>query len=1081
MKALLEGFARHRVFANLLLVMIFFLGIAASILMVRRVLPPIELDMIRVAVPYPGAGPEEVEEGINLRIEDALANVTGIKKFTTIAAEGMATALIEVADGHDTQVVKDRVADSINAISDQFPEDSERPSIAEILTREETLRVAIVGDIPERQLKELAEEIKDEIIALPGVSLASVSGTRPFEISIEVSEEMLRKYRLTLQDVAGAVRAASLNLPGGSVRAANEEINIRTLGRMYTGREYEEVIVATAPDGAAIRVRDIGTVRDGFIEDILESRFNGRPAATVVVSNTEDEDGLLVSAAVRRYIEQKRLEMPDTVELHIWADASAFISERLELLIRSGLVGLMLVFFFLWMALDLRLAFWVSLAIPVSIAGGLALVYPFGQTINMISMFAMILVLGILVDDAIVVGESIYVHRKSGKKAIRAAVDGTWEVGMPVTAAVTTTCVAFVPLFFVSGVMGEFISVIPAVVIAALLISLLECLVILPAHLNNLPDLSRKPQRAKWNLPEKFGDFVNARMEWMVSEAYRPFLAWLLGWRYATLAASVATLLVTMGLVQGGIVKFVFFDTPDTDFLQANIEFSEGTPVGVTRTAVERIEDALRQVAEETPTLTGEPMIRGLESNVGGQRVMDIVPRMSVASHKGQVVVELLGSESRGVLYSDLVAKWEAAIGPIPGVQSLTISGETGGPPGAPVEVWLKGQDLEMLQAASARIREELRGYAGVFQIEDDFRPGKRELRAELRPEARNLGLTTADLAMQLRAGFYGEEALRVQRGRDEVRVWVRYPLEQRRRLDDFEAVKIRTRDGREVPLASVAEVRLEEGYTTITRVDGQRRIAVTAEVNNAVTNADEVLRRLRADVLDSLAVDFPGVAYDLEGQQAQNIESMASLKVGFPLALFGIYLLLATMFRSYIQPALIMVAVPFGIIGAVWGHLLMGYSLSIMSMFGIVALTGVVVNGAIILIEAINVRIGAGLTVVDAIIDGAARRFRPITLTTLTTIGGLTPLLMERSMQAQFLIPMALTVAAGVAFATVITLIMLPCLLYILNDIRRGAHWLVTGVHPTPEEVEPARHRDVDDIDIVGPGAPPPSRQPVY
>jgi multidrug efflux pump subunit AcrB len=738
------------------------------------------------------------------------------------------------------------------------------------------------------------------------------------------------------------------------------------------------------------------------------------------------------------------------------------------MLLSNGMIGLILVFLLLWAFLDLRLAVWVSMGIPISLAGAMFLMFVLGETINMISLFAMIMVLGIIVDDAIVIGESIYFHRKLGKPPIRAAVDGAMEVTMPVFAAVITTVVAFVPLLFVEGVMGKFIKVIPTVVICALLVSLVEALIILPAHLNHLPDMNEKPHNP--GMIKKFLEFVrttfNHGLVRFVDKFYRPMLAFLLSWRYVSLAGAIAVLFMTFGLVQGGFIKFVFFPEVDTSFVFARIEFPEGTSIEVTRDAILRMEKALDEMVEETPTESGEPMVVAMQSSIGMQ-----LQTQKKGAKVGEILVEFLDSEERGVHFRDIVRKWEEKLGPVPGAISVAIDGESGGPPGKPIEVWLLGKDIDMLRAASEDLKETLRQYAGVFQIEDDFRPGKREVRARLKPEARSLGLTSGDLARQLRQGFYGAEVLRVQRGRDEVKVWVRYPIEQRRTMADIERVRIRTPRGEEVPLASVADVSVENGYTTINRKDGLRRVSVSADVFSEVTNATDVLAMVQRDFLETLPTKYPGVTSSLEGEKRELVESMSSLFIGFPLAILGIYLIIATLFRSYLQPIVIMITVPFGLIGAVLGHMAMGFSLTIMSMFGMVALAGVVVNDAIVMIEAVNDRLAAGMSLADSIVDGGARRFRAILLTTATTVGGLAPLIVETSMQAQFLIPMAITIAAGVAFATLLTLVVIPCLLFILNDIRRGIYFLRHGRHCTPEHVEPATRRNVSDEDYFEEG----------
>lgn len=1075
LKGILHTFVRNSVFSNLLMLLIVVAGLAGATQMIREVLPSFAIESIRVSIPYPGAGPEEVEEGITLKIEDAIEGIQGIKDYSTVSAEGMATAVIDVDPDYDLQVVKDRVADQINAIT-TFPDDAENPSISELIIRRDTMYLAVAGDIPERQLKELADEIRRDLMMLPEVSDVELRSTRDYEISIEISEEKLRRYGLTFDDVSNAVAGSSLNLPGGDLRSDREEMTLRTLGRKYTGKEYGDIVLIKDQDGTSILMRDVAEIKDGFIEDITSTRFNGKPSATVAIYNSDSEDALYIAEAVESYVAKKNEALPETVKVHIWLDATNFITERIQLLLKNGIMGLALVFLMLWFFLDTRLAFWVSLGIPISLSGAFFLMYVVGETINMISLFAMLMVLGIIVDDAIVVGESIYVHRRMGKGPIQAAIDGTAEVAMPVFCAVITTCIAFAPLLFVDGIMGKFIKVIPTVVICALLVSLIEGLLVLPAHLNHLPAFDKKGNPAIpkikifgfktimiW-MATKFRPKVTGLIEYIIHKVYDPFLRICLHWRYTVFACAIAVLMLTMGLVQGGFVKAIFFPETDTSFILGQVEFPEGTPIDVTRQAVLKMESALEEINQTTETISNKDLIVGSEANIGLQIGMDSGRSGTIGSHVGEIRVELLGAEKRGVPFQEILKKWEENTGPIAGSLSVTFQEVQGGPPGLPIEIWFTGNDLDTLRAAADEAKERLSEKDGVYQIQDDFRPGKREIRTTLKPEAESLGLTNAMLARQIRQGFYGEEVLRVQRDREEVKVWVRYPIDERRSLADIDKVRIRTAEGDEVPLYTVADVEIDNGFTTINRKNGQRLIRVTADVFSDTANANEILEDLEEDYLSKVSTLYPGVEASIDGEQAENQESLDSLKVGFPMAVLGIYLVIATLFRSYLQPIIILFTVPFGIIGAVVGHMVMGFEISMMSMFGMVALTGVVVNDAIVSIEAINDRLAQGMAFFESVAQGGVRRFRAILLTTATTAGGLLPLMTEKSLQAQFLIPMALTIAAGIMFATLLTLIVIPCLFYILNDIRCAVYYLIHGKVAKREKLEPATKRNVSD-----------------
>ncbi|RWX49051.1 AcrB/AcrD/AcrF family protein, partial [Candidatus Electrothrix marina] len=681
-----------------------------------------------------------------------------------------------------------------------------------------------------------------------------------------------------------------------------------------------------------------------------------------------------------------------------------------------------------------------------------------GETMNMISLFGVIMVLGIVVDDAIVVGEAIYVHRRKGQSPLRAAVEGVAEVAMPVFAAVTTTVVAFIPLAFVGGVMGKFIEILPTVVIASLLVSLWECLFLLPAHLSHLPDLNRSVP--KWNPLYQLQRFVQAALDLFINRIYLPFLAWALHWRYIFLAISIASLLLAAGLVQGGLVKFQVFPKTDSFVVTANVSFPEGTPLDVTLQALKRIEQAFLRVAGRTQTVSGDPLIEQRMILVG--QSLSSLQRGQTGSHLGSVQFIMLPEEKRGVHSNDLMVAWEEEIGSVAGAKSLTFEGESHGPGGAELEFWIQGERMADITSAAEQLQEKLRSYSGVVQIRSDNTPGKNEFRLTLKPEAKSLGLTVEDLALQVNAGFYGREAFRVQRGQDDIRVKVRYTLEERSRVTDFQHMRIRTSAGQEVPLLSVADMEFGPGFSVITRTDGMRRVAVTADVDPKRANAQEVFDDL-ASFFQQLEERYPGLHVSTQGEKKNMRESFAPLKVTVPLAVLGIFVIVATVFRSYIQPLVILVSIPFGIIGAILAHLLLGFDLSMMSMFGMVALTGVVVNDAIVLIERINENLAEGMSFFNAVIKGGARRFRAILLTSVSTVGGLAPLILETDMQARFLIPMALSLAGGVVGSTVLTLVLIPSLLAIVNDWRRVIGRLQTGIWLEREAVEPAAARRVD------------------
>ncbi|MCB2148567.1 MAG: efflux RND transporter permease subunit [Deltaproteobacteria bacterium] len=1071
MKRVLAAFARNTVFANIILVLVFIAGYIATTNMIRETFPEFSLDMITISVPYPGADPEEVEEGISRKIEEAIEGLQGIKQYTTESSEGLGSANIEVREDYEVDEVLDRVRTKVNAIS-TFPVDAEKPVISELLLKDVVTLLYLSGDMSERRIKEWSEQVKDEIQQLPSISQVETFGARDYEISIEVSEERLRQYGLSFSDVTDAVRRSSLNLAGGTIRTREEEIRVRTMGRKYTGRELASVVVLAGPAGDVVTLDRLAHIDDGFSEDPIAATINGEPAVLLIVYKTPEEDALVISKTIHRYIEDKQQQIPSGANIEILYDNTDMLKARIDLLMRNGIIGLCIVFLLLWCFLNARLSFWAGMGIPTSIAGALVILWAMGGTINMISLFGLIMVLGIVVDDAIVVGEAIYVHRMQGKTALRAAVDGVSEVGMPVIAAVLTTIVAFMPLFYVGGIMGKFISILPAVVIACLVVSLVECLFLLPAHLSHLPSPNRTTDQEN-KLGRRLSRVQETTSRWMVlfvARVYMPFLSKALHWRYISLATAITVLMVTVGMVRSGIIKFEVFPKLDGFVMTATAEFPSGTPPEVTRRAIEEIEAALTRLEKKIQTRSGEPLVKDRLTLVG--QTLSDMPK--VGPHYGSVQAILLDSEARGIHTEELMVLWEKEIGILPGIKSLTFAGMEAGPPGDPIEVWLQGHDMDDILAAADELMERLRKFDGVYQIRTDFSPGKNEMRLHLKPEARALGLTVDDLARQIYAGYYGDEALRLQRGRDDIRVKVRYTAKERSRLSDLGQVRIRTAGGFEVPLMSVADVTFTPGFSTITRTDGMRRVAVSAGVDTNKANANEIFAELSASYFPELKKRHPGLFVALQGEQKKMRESFGSLFIGFPLAVLGIFIVIATMFRSYAQPIVIMFTVPFGIIGAVFGHLLMGYDLSIMSIFGMVALTGVVVNDAIVLIERINENFACGMPFFEAILQGGTRRFRAIFLTTLSTVGGLAPLIMETDFQAKFLIPMALSIAAGVAFATILTLVLIPSLLAILNDLRLVVHRIKHGQWPKRLEVEPARNRHenplADDLEQLRP-----------
>ncbi len=1039
MKGAVRWMTTNHVAANLLMLVLILGGIIKAPHIKQEVFPEVSLDRISVVVAYPGAGPEEVEEGILLKIEEGLTGIDGIKQLKSSADEGSGTVIAELYASQDSDQVLQDIKSEVDRII-TFPEDAEKPVISKMLNRREVISVVVYGEVGERSLRQLAETVRDELLELPGITQVDLGGIRPFEISIEIPEERLRQYHLTLDQVASKIRSASLDLPGGSIKTTGGEILLRTKERRYFGPEYADIVILGNPDGSQVTLGDIAHVVDGFEDSDEFARFDNLPAAMVKVFRIGDQKPTDISELVLNYIDNKQLQLPDTVKLATWNDRSEIFESRMSLLQKNALYGLGLVIIILGLFLEIRLALWVMLGIPISFFGTLFLMPFIGVSINMISLFAFILALGILVDDAIVVGENIYEHRQTGKPFAKAAIDGALEVAIPVTFSILTTVAAFMPLIFVSGMMGKFIKVIPLIVIALLLTSLVESLFVLPAHL--ALGKRRGESRGLLGMIDRTRRSFGRNLDRFVAGPYRRTLELNISYRYVSLAIALAALILTIGIVKGGVIKLIFMPEVDGDRIIAAVQMTRGMPIEATTEVQQRlVETALETVAEyDRQRPPGETILRNIYSVVGGTISVGGPGGnfSSSGTHLTNVAMFLTKSEQRGIPATEISARWREKMGEMPGIESLTFASNLIHM-GANIDVRLAHERFEVLEKASNRLRAVLAEYPGVGDIEDSYSRGKREIKLRLKPAARTLGITETDLGRQVRAAFYGAEALRLQRGRNEIKVMVRYPKENRRALSDLENLRIRTPAGEEVPLSVAASISQGYGFSQINRTDRKRVINVTASVDSHKNNAQDILTELKAKVLPQLIADYPGLSFDLEGEEKERAESMQSMLGGFQLALLIIFALLAIPFRSYSQPLLIMAAIPFGMIGAVLGHILMGFDLSLLSLFGVVALSGVVVNDSLLLIDRTNRNRRKGMDLHQSLVEAGTRRFRPIILTSLTTFCGLMPIILETSVQAQFLIPMAISLAFGILFATGITLLLIPGLYMILEDIRRG------------------------------------------
>ena len=1044
--------ANNSVAANLFMFVLLFGGLMGLTRVKTEVFPEFELDAVTVSVPYPGASPEEVEQGIVLAVEEAVRGLDGVKRVTSTAAEGAAGITIELLlDANQDRVLSD-IKTEVDAIT-SFPEDAEEPTVSLLNVRREVVSLILSGDVDRRTLHGLAEKARAELLDLEAITQVETSGLPALEVSISVPRETLEAYNLTLDDIALQIRAASLELPSGGIDTSGGEVLVRLADRRRTGAEFAEIVVRSTRTGAKVRLGDIATISDGFAETDQAAYFNGKPAVQVTAYRVGAETPNSVATAVKGYAAELVGELPETVAVDIWKDDSELLAGRIKLLVDNAWVGLLLVFGLLALFLEIRLAFWVSLGIPICFVGSFLLLPAMGVSINMVSLFAFIITLGLVVDDAIVVGENTYARREQGMDWLNSAISGSREMTVPVTFAILTTVAAFSPLTMVPGFSGKIFGIIPKVVIAVLLLSLLESFFILPAHLAHTSD--RPPGRIR-KLFEGPQRRVSAWLEHFTENRYQPLMKWAVANRYLAVAIATALFFISVGSVASGVVPFNFFPKLEGDTVQVSARMPYGTPIDRTEAVREAVEAALSRTIDELE-IDGE--VEGIYATVG-QLPGSGGPgggAATVGSHLLAVSVQLVGSDEREFSSAAFAAAWESEIPTLPGVDALTVNSSSGPGAGAAVDVQLSHPDVSILAAASEEVEQNLRAYESLKDVTNGYSAGKDQIDFHVRTQGRNLGLTGNDIARQVRASFYGTEALREQRGRNEVKVMVRLPREQRSSEYDFEQLRVRTPGGGFVPLSYVAEFERNQAPTSINREEGRRTINVSAELGSGVVSPAETISSLEETVFPDLREKYPSLSIDLVGAQREQGETFSSLGSNYLLALFAIYALLAIPLKSYTQPLIIMSAIPFGFIGAVGGHAVMGFELSIISMMGIVALTGVVVNDSLVLIDASNKARAEGMSAYDAIVYAGSRRLRPIILTSLTTFLGLAPMIAETSFQARFLIPMAISLGFGVLFATIIILVIVPSLYMIQEDIVRLFTWLFKPRGGSPSPGEPA------------------------
>ncbi len=1075
MRSLPRLSVQNPILVNLLMYSIVIGGGYCAFTLVREMFPEIRPKQVMISTPYPGASPAEVEKGITIKIEEQIKNIQGIETIESTIREGSSVIMAKLYNDFDDvdRVVTD-VKNAVDSIPrDDFPEEAEETVVARFEPTLPVINVSLYGDMSDEQLKTFGKELRDDLLALPGVTEVTLSGTKRDEISVEVRPEQLQRYGLSFMDISEAIQRGNMDLPGGQIKTGRANLAVRTLGEKDVGVEIADLIVKADSSGRVVRLSDVANVVDGFEDTDLLSRMEGKPGVSVMVSKTSDQDAIEITRKVKAMVAGKMHEpfevpllskltgqgrvlneiyddayatpYPKIGSVKTHSDLSVYIEGRLDLLQRNGFWGLVFVFLSLLFFLNWRVAFWVMMGLVLAILGTFCLMQVGGITLNLISMFGLIVVLGMLVDDAIIVGEHIYSKIEQGVEPRLAATVGAEEVTLPVTIAISTTIIAFMPMLFIKGMMGDFLRVLPMIVMFSLAISLFEALTILPSHLAETFEREARRQKKKNGDKGRIGlwlDGLRAKqirfVDSVIKKNYHRLLDRAIEYRYVSVSIALAMLIVAVGMVVGGRVQVVFIQKMDADSLIVALELPVGSTIDQTNEKMRFLENATSDF----------PEIKTRFSLIGGQVDMNMQGGDASAAHLGQMIIELDAGESRERSSDEILRIMRERTANMTGINSLTFRPMSGGPGGAAIQIEISGGNVEELQAVSDRVKTRLLEFDGVYDIEDDFDSGQREVLVELMDSGRALGLTTQSLATQVRAAFYGLEARKIQRDREDVKIMVRYPESQRGMLTDLEQMRIATPAGHLVPICEVASIRDGVGYATIRRKDQLRTITVKADVDDEIANSREVLAVMESN-FDEWTRDNPGVKFALGGQTDEFRKSFSSLNRDGSLALAGIYILLVALFKSYTQPAIVMLAIPFGFIGALFGHYAMGYPLTFFSLVGLVALTGIVVNDSLILVCFINERLAEGSDIKDAVMDGGLSRLRAIMLTSITTILGLAPLLTETSFQARFLIPMGISIAAGLAFATLLTLILVPCFCVIEKDFKKAGRSIRDSLFP--------------------------------
>lgn len=1030
--------AVHSVVPNLLMLALIIGGILGAFRVRKEIFPEFSMDMVSISVIYPGASPEEVERGVILAIEESVRGLTGVKEVSSNASEGSAKVTVEMARGANQQKLLSDIQNEVDRIT-SFPAEAERPVISLLETKSGVADIVIYGNVNDHDLKKLAEKVREDLLAKRDITQVEIRGLRNPEISVEIEPDRLEEFNLTPASVADRIRAASVEMPGGALKARGGEILVRTDERRDMASEFLDVPIVTGSDGVKVRLGDIAEIKEDFEDSSLEYSYNGVPAALVKIYRTGDQSVLQVADAIFEYIDEYSEAMPAGVKMAIWNDMSDLYRQRINVLMKNAFFGLLLVIVLLGLFLELRLAFWVTLGIPISFLGGAMLMPAMDVSVNMISLFAFIVALGIVVDDAIIVGENIHEMRSRGMNALDAAIKGAQQMAVPVIFSVLTNIAAFMPLFFLPGMMGKIAWNIPAIIITVFAFSLLESLFILPAHLAHQSNAEGAGLISRF---DRFQESFTDNLERLLSRIYKPVLMVALKYRYVTSAVGIVMLLISGAYIRSGRIEFRMFPQLESDVVYVSIRL----PFGSTEEETNKVRNAYVDMAEGIIEENGgSSIVKGILAATGSDRAGMELPvsagKVNLdGSHLASVTVYLVSSDKRNISAQKFVELWREASeksSASVGLESLAFSYEGGPQAGAPVDMELSHKDMDTLYLAASDAASSLSGFEGIINLDKGYSPGKYQIDVTMRPQGQRLGLSAAATGKQIRDYFWGAEALRFQRNRDEIKVMVRLPERFRDSLDSLNRLRIMTPTGSRVDAAAVAELNPGRSYTVIRRVDGRRVVNVTTDVMRGSVSPSLILKHLQDKVIPSLKKRYIGLGADFGGEKQEMAESMGDSLAFFAMIMVTIYVLLAIPFDSYTQPVLVMSAIPFGLVGALIGHILMGFGFSMISMMGLIALAGVVVNDSLVLIDTANKIRGDGMEAEAAIIMAGIRRMRPILLTSLTTFLGLMPMIFETSMQARMMIPMAISLGFGILFCTGVTLLLIPCFYMILEAIR--------------------------------------------